>query len=137
MPFHQGPLGDADRGARVGIGVAEVQPDGVGGEDFGAHGDFAETEPGQDDAGGGDEEEIEGWVPSDGVGKGRGSTGGVGAEDAQDPEEDEDGPACEAVGPFENVVPLCAECWVCGGEDGDEDGKDHVYDQNNREISLS
>lgn len=88
MPFRQGPLGDADRGARVGVGVAEVQPDGVGGEDFGAHGDFAETEPGEDDADGGDDQEIEGRVPGDGFGKGRVSTRGIGAEDGENPEED-------------------------------------------------
>ena len=88
MPFYQGPLGDADRGARVGIGIAKVQPDGVGGEDFGAHGDFAETEPGEDDADGGDDQEIEGWVPGDGFGKGHVSTRGIGAEDGEDPEED-------------------------------------------------
>ncbi len=68
MPFQQGTLGDADGGARVRVGVGEVQADGVGGEDFGAHGDFAETEPGEDDADGGDDEEVEGWVPGDGFG---------------------------------------------------------------------
>ncbi len=39
------------------------------------------------------------------------------------------------MGPFENVVVLCAERWVCGGENEDEEGEDYVYDQNNRDIS--
>ncbi len=87
VPFRQGPLGYADRSARVGIGIAKVQPDGVGRENFGAHRDFAETEPGEDDADGGDNQKIEGRVTGDGFGKGLVSTRGIGAEDGENPEE--------------------------------------------------
>ena len=55
----------------------------------------------------------------------------------RNPEEDEDGLACETMGPFKNVVSLCAEGWVCGGKDGDAEGEDYVYDQNSRESRFS
>lgn len=110
--------GDADCGAWVGVCVGEVEADGVGGEDLGADGDAAEVQPWEDDAGGGDEEEVEGWVVDEGFGEGEvGCSGSGGAEDGEDPEEDEDGPACETVGAFEDVVVGSAE----GGVRGDED----------------
>ena len=118
MPFCQRVGGDADCGAGVGVCVGEVQADGVGREDFGPDGDAAEVQPGEDDAEGGDEEEVEGWVFDQGFGKGEvGCSGCGGAEDGEDPEEEKDGPACETVGAFEDVVVGSAESGVRGDED--------------------
>ena len=90
----------------------------MGGEDFGADRDAAEVQPGQDDAVGGVEEEVEGGSFDAGYGLGEGGcSGSGGAKDGEDPEEDEDGPACETVGAFEDVVVGSAE----GGVRGDED----------------
>ena len=90
----------------------------MGGEDFGADGDVAEVQPGEDDADGGHEEEVEGWVFDERFGEGEvGCSGSGGAEDGEDPEEEDGGPSCETVGAFEDVVVGSTEAGVRGDDD--------------------
>lgn len=125
MPFFHDAVGEAGGGADGEVLVGKMEADGVVGEGFGADRDLLELEPGDENGGGGDGEEVEvgccvedfppAFVAFEAVLHGD-------EEEEVDPEEEDGGPASEAVHLFPHVV--VAGAHFGEGEDEDVDEED-------------
>ncbi|MGX1370195.1 hypothetical protein RKD19_005554 [Streptomyces canus] len=123
VPLLQRAAADRRGGAREGgLAVVEAGQHDVGGGAFEAYGDLAQPEPGQGDAEGDDRED--------------GHLEGAGAgEEGVGPEEEQGGPAAEAVDPLEVVVVAGPEGRQGRGHDERQEGQQGPADRHEGDIA--